>query len=139
MIEKDTKQPKLTRNTPSAPKQSFPPLQPFNPVVSTFNILHFKPMASYGNNMPNENCFRLDGTLSSVPYVYMRCTEEFLLIELPTSKNVQLTKVDRLASVQFRIYKLIVAYSTLVIEQFHHQCIQDVHFEFLNILLISNS
>jgi hypothetical protein len=36
ITEKDTKQPKLTRKTPSAPKQSFPPLHPFNPVGSIY-------------------------------------------------------------------------------------------------------
>ena len=36
IIGKDTKQPKLTRKTPSASKQSFPPLHPFNPVDSIY-------------------------------------------------------------------------------------------------------
>lgn len=36
ILTKDTKQPMLTRRTPSAPKQSFPTLHPFNPVDSIY-------------------------------------------------------------------------------------------------------
>jgi len=35
-LKKDTKQPMLTRRTPSAPKQSFPTLHPFTPVGSIY-------------------------------------------------------------------------------------------------------
>lgn len=89
IIEKDTKQPKLTRKTPSAPKQSFPPLHPFNPVGSV-QYIRFEV-----NGMIwimeittlDENSFKFEGKWSSRPICVHEDTQQFLLIEvndLPT-------------------------------------------------------